>query len=83
MHSLAMAESILNIVLSEAEKHQGKRIESIRINLDTHDFTEADSLRFCFEAMAVGTIAEGAKLKVDQLTHVLGEEQPLIEFEMT
>lgn len=66
MHSLAMAENILKAVISEAEKHNGKRVESIEVCLDAHGFLEADSVQFCFESLARGTVAEGATIEIKQ-----------------
>ena len=65
MHSLAMAENILQAVLKEAEKHDGKCIKAIDIKIGEDDFKEADSLQFCLEAMAKGTIAEGAHVEIE------------------
>jgi len=74
-----MAENLLKAVLSEVERQEGGRIEVIRLNLDDHDFAEADSLRFCFAAMAVGTIAEGARLEINEANLVSGENTPGVE----
>jgi len=65
MHSLAMAENILKVALGEAENHKGKRIKAISIRIAEENFTETDSLRFCLEGMARGTIAEGASIEIE------------------
>ena len=65
MHSLAMAQDILEAALSEAAKHDGQRINAINVKIGSEDLDESDSIQFCLEAAAKGTIAEGAHIKVE------------------
>ena len=65
MHSFGMAKDILRAVLTEADKHNGERIEAICIKVDEHDFSEAESLQFCLEGLAKGTLAEGARMEIE------------------
>lgn len=65
MHSLRMAENILQLVLREAGKHAGKRVASIHVILPDRDSTESESLAFCLEAMSQGTAAEGAQIEIE------------------
>lgn len=64
MHSLSLAQSILQAALSEAQKHDGKRIKAIDVKVGDETFMEADSLQFCLEAVTKGTIAEGAHIEI-------------------
>lgn len=64
MHSLAMAQDILKAVLYEAEKHNAKQIKAISVKIGDRYFTESDSLQFCLEAAAKGTIADGAQIEI-------------------
>lgn len=79
MHSYGMAQNILKAAVSEAEKHEAKRIEAICIKLGEMDFAEADSLEFCLEAMARGTVAEGAKIQIElaEVTKIGTQKDPL------
>ena len=65
MHSLAMAQDILEAALTEAEKHNAKHIKAISVKIGDKHFTESDSLQFCLEAAAKGTIAEEARIEVE------------------
>ena len=65
MHSLSMSQSILQAALIEAEKYEGKRISAISVKIGDETFTESESLQFCLEAMAKGTIAEGARIEIE------------------
>lgn len=65
MHSLAMAQDILEAALSEAEKHDAKKIKAISVRIGDKHFTESDSLQFCLEAATKGTIAEEAQIEIE------------------
>lgn len=65
MHSLALAEDVLQAALSEARKRGDKRIKAISVTVGNGVFDEADSLQFCLEALSKGTVAEGACIKVE------------------
>ena len=67
MHSLAMAQDILKAALSEAKTHEAKHIKAISVKMGDRHFIESDSLQFCLEAAAKGTIAEGAHIDVELL----------------
>jgi hydrogenase nickel incorporation protein HypA/HybF len=64
MHSLSMAQNILQAALKEAKKYDGKRIKAVKVTIGEENFVESDSLQFCLEAMAKGTIAEGARIEI-------------------
>ena len=85
MHSLAMAQDILRAALTEAQKHDAKRIKAIGVRIGNETFMESDSLQFCLEAAAKGTIAEGARIDIrlvgitacgDGNGEVLGDKEP-------
>lgn len=79
MHSLVMAENILKVALAEAGDQKGSRIKTINIRIAEENFTESDSLQFCLEEMARGTIAEGANVKIELVGM---EESSLITLEL-
>jgi len=62
MHEAAIAQSIVNIVLEEAEKQNATRIESIEIEVGALSFIGVDQVRFWVENSFEGTVAEKAKL---------------------
>jgi len=65
MHELSLAQEILKAVLDEAEKAGSKRIKEIhaRVRESIHHM-EDGSLETCLEAIAKGTIAEGAEIGI-------------------
>lgn len=62
MHELALAEGILDIVLSYADKNNAQKVSEISVLVGEMTEVVPDSLIFCFESVARGTKAEGAKL---------------------
>ena len=66
MHELSLANDILQVVRNESQKVGGKRLWEIRarVRKSIHHMEES-SLGICFEAVAKGTIAEGAKVTIE------------------
>lgn len=67
MHEYSIAQSIMQIILAEAEKAKARKI--LKVSLSIGDLTGVfpDSLSFCFELLSKGTIAEGAKLTIEKV----------------
>jgi len=64
MHELGVANEILDIALSEAERHAAKKVTSIRLRVGVLRSIEPENLSFLFEHLARGTPAEGAHLDI-------------------
>jgi hydrogenase nickel incorporation protein HypA/HybF len=64
MHELALAESVVKI----AEQHaDGRRVTKVELAVGALRQVVPEALAFGFEAVAVGTVAEGAVLEIDQV----------------
>lgn len=66
MHEFSFAEQIYERVLSEVDKHPGYRVSRIKLRATEALALEPASLRFCLEAITVGTAMEGAELDMDE-----------------
>jgi hydrogenase nickel incorporation protein HypA/HybF len=64
MHELGVATEILDIALSEAERHAAKKVTSIRLRVGVLRSIEPENLSFLFEHIARGTPAERAHLEI-------------------
>ena len=64
MHELGVANEILDIALSEADRHAAKKVTSIRLRVGVLRSIEPENLSFLFEHLARGTPAEGALLEI-------------------
>jgi len=71
MHEFAIAQSILERALAEAEKNEAKRICVLGVKLGKDSHITPDSLEFCLKAVAKGTIAEEAKIEIEPLALML------------
>jgi hydrogenase nickel incorporation protein HypA/HybF len=67
MHEMALAESMLEIVESAARKHGASRVSAVRLEIGALSHVAVDALRFCFDAVTRGSLAEGAALEVDSI----------------
>lgn len=65
MHELSLAQGIMEAALGEAEKAGSKRISRIRVSVKSDHSREDASLQFLLEAVAKGTIADGALITTE------------------
>ena len=66
MHEMALTESLIEIAVEEAVKRSAKRIVRVWLEVGMLSHAEPEALRFCFDAVAAGTLAEGARLEMDR-----------------
>jgi hydrogenase nickel incorporation protein HypA/HybF len=64
VHELGVANEILDVALSEADRHAAKKVTSIRLRVGVLRAIEPENLSFLFEHLARGTPAEGARLDI-------------------
>ena len=62
MHELGITENILNITLAKASEGQATRILKINLVIGELSGFAADCIRFYFDTLSKGTIAQGAAL---------------------
>lgn len=67
MHEMSIAEGILDIVMQETAKSGGTDVKEIGILLGELSGVETEALSFCWESIARGTVAAGAKLKIKRV----------------
>ena len=67
MHELSITQSMLQIVLEQAEKAGADRIERINLNIGELSGFVEESVRFYFDFLAKNTAAEGASLSFNSV----------------
>lgn len=67
MHEMALAESMLEIVEATARKEGASRVTNVRLEIGALSHVAADALRFCFDVVTRGSLAEGATLDIDDV----------------
>lgn len=64
MHEMALAQSIVDIIESEASRHSYARVACITLEIGALSCVDPRALEFGLDAVTKGTRAEGAKLEI-------------------
>ena len=64
MHEMSLAESVLQIIEDAARTQNFRRVRTVVLEIGKLAAVEADAMRFCFDAVTRGSIAEGAQLEI-------------------
>ena len=67
MHEMSIAQSLLDIIFQKSRHHQVKLVSSVSLKVGELSAVETESLRFCFQVISEGTIAEGARLDIERV----------------
>jgi hydrogenase nickel incorporation protein HypA/HybF len=67
MHEMSLAEGILQLVEETARREAATRVKLVVLEIGRLSMVEPDALRFCFDAVARGTLAEGAALDIEEV----------------
>ena len=62
MHEMSLAEGVLQIVEQAAREQGFARAKTVRLEIGELAGVEREALRFCFDAVVRGSIAEGCDL---------------------
>ncbi len=65
MHEVSLIESVVDLVVAERRKQAFSRVRMIRLTVGALGHAEPDALRFCFDSVTTGTIADGAALEIE------------------
>lgn len=65
MHELSIARTIVREVTAFGRRNPGTRVRAVRVRVGALRAIDPVSLRYCYEASAIGTPAEGSRLSVD------------------
>jgi len=70
MHEVSLVESVDAMIEEERRKQAFGRVRIIRLHVGALGCVEPQALRFCFDAVARGTIADGAVLEIETIAGV-------------
>jgi hydrogenase nickel incorporation protein HypA/HybF len=68
MHEMSLCESVVQIVEEHARTHKFSRVNKVRLEIGAFACVEPEALRFCFEVVTRGTLADGARLEILDLS---------------
>lgn len=64
MHEMSLAENVLQIIEESARSQDFRRVRIVVLEIGRLSAVEPDAMRFCFDAVMRGTLAEGAELQI-------------------
>ena len=67
MHESGIALSLLEIIEQEALPYKGSKVINVKLRIGKLSGVMPDALRFAFEALSIGGIAEGASLEIEEV----------------
>jgi hydrogenase nickel incorporation protein HypA/HybF len=65
MHEMSIAQSLIQILKEEMEKHGAKTLRTVHLRIGQLSAIVPEALSFCFQVATDGTEMEGAKLVMD------------------
>jgi hydrogenase nickel incorporation protein HypA/HybF len=65
MHEIGIMESAIAAVLDQARRRDARQVHRIVLRIGSLSGVEPDSLRFAFESVVAGTLADGAALEIE------------------
>jgi hydrogenase nickel incorporation protein HypA/HybF len=69
MHEMSLAEGVLGVVQDATRAHEPCTVRTVRLEIGTLAAVECEALRFAFEVVKRGSVADGAQLDI---VHVPG-----------
>lgn len=67
MHEMSLTEGILRILEEQAEAQGYHRVKTVWLEIGALSTVDPEALRFCFEAIRGGTLADGARLEIARM----------------
>lgn len=64
MHEMSLAEGIIELVEDTARREHATRVSLIVLEIGQLASVEPEALRFCFDAITRGGVADGATLEI-------------------
>ena len=64
MHEMSLAEGVLQIIEDSAQAQDFSRVKAVWLEIGQLSSVEPEAMRFCFDAVTRGSIADGARLEI-------------------
>jgi hydrogenase nickel incorporation protein HypA/HybF len=61
---MSLTESLIALIEEEAGKQGFSRVRTVRLAIGALGHVDPEAIRFCFDAVARGTLVEGAQLAI-------------------
>jgi hydrogenase nickel incorporation protein HypA/HybF len=64
MHEMSLAEGVLLLIEDAARREKFSRVATVWLEIGQLAAIEVEAMRFCFDAVTRGSVAEGAQLEI-------------------
>jgi hydrogenase nickel incorporation protein HypA/HybF len=64
MHEMSLTEGLIELIEGERARQGFSSVRVVRLAIGALGHVEPEAMRFCFDAVARGTVAEGARLEI-------------------
>lgn len=64
MHEMSLAEGVLQVIEDSARSNGFTQVKTVWLEIGELSGADVEAMRFCFDAMVKGTLAEGARLEI-------------------
>ena len=64
MHEMSLAEGVLQLVTDTARREAATRVKTVVLEIGKLSAVEPEALKFCFDIVTHGSIAQGAVLEI-------------------
>lgn len=64
MHEMSLCEGVLQVIEDNARQQNYAKVSAVWLEIGALAGVEVEAMRFCFDAVTRGTIADGARLEI-------------------
>ncbi len=64
MHEMSLCEGVLQVLQKEAQTQHFARVKKVWLEIGELSSVEVEAMRFCFDAVMQGSLADGAALEI-------------------
>jgi len=64
MHEMSLCEGVLKVLEEQAHAQQFKHVKTVWLEIGTLSTVEVESMRFSFDLVMKGSLADGARLEI-------------------
>ena len=64
MHEMSLAEGVLQVIEDAARAQGFARVRTVWLEIGRLAAVDAEAMRFCFDAVTRGSVAEGSRLEI-------------------
>ncbi|MDG3084582.1 hydrogenase maturation nickel metallochaperone HypA [Vibrio hannami] len=68
MHEMSLCESLVQVIEEQATAQGYKQVKTVYLDVGPFAGIETDAMHFCFDVVCRGTVANNAKLEINELS---------------